>query len=105
VRKILTTEQVRGLAATADTGSYPFRLTAEQLARLVAGKFHIADYEPLHHEEDAELPLVRALLLLGLEGRRGRPPVRAYLDIEPGDWAQLPDARDVLARERAYVAD
>jgi hypothetical protein len=98
--KILTTQQLRELAAKAEAHGFKRQLRPEVLARLDDTKYHIARLQifdfisgnndhPMHH---------RVMLLLGTTNSRDAR--EGQLDISDEDWAALPDAEAVRAAVR-----
>ena len=93
-RKILTTAQVRELAAAAQQHDFNRQLAPGALDRLDDDKYHIATLVLFWHDRGNGDPLHhRVRLLLGMRDRH--EPREAWLDVTDEDWAPLPDADSV----------
>jgi hypothetical protein len=100
--KILTTVQVRELAAAAKAAGFDRYPSDSVLEHLADGTFQIAvmsiwNNVRTSHPDDTMHHRVR--LALRTTGSRG--PVPGWLDITDEDWAALPDRDAVLAEVRS----
>jgi len=85
--KLLTTEQVRQLAAQAAKHEFEQQLSDSQLEKLADDKYHIAIPVP---RDDNSTQIRRARIMLGFKGVRGAK--ETYLDVADNVWDLLPDA-------------
>lgn len=94
--KLLTTPQVRELAAKAREHRFDNQLTEDALARLDDNKFHLA--ADMYRRSGTVL-YHKVKLMLGMKNRTGTR--QSMLDIADEDWAPLPDAETLRAAIRA----